>query len=58
MRSGDELVDTGFIFVEEGVDFFLVEDAGALCLGENKVEEEEKAKIAVEWNPIESCGVS
>lgn len=47
----DEFFDLGFVVLEEWVDVGLVDDAGALGLGEDEVEEEEKADVGVEGNP-------
>ena len=51
--GGDEIVDCEFVFVEEGVDVCLVEDACALGLGQDEVEEETEADPGVEWDPVE-----
>ena len=37
------------------MDLCLVEDASALGLGEDKVEEEEEAEEGIEWYPDGSC---
>lgn len=58
MGAGDELVDLGFVFREEGVNLFLVEIASALGLGEDEVEEEEEAEVAVEGDPGRGSEVS
>ncbi len=59
--AGDEVVDCDFVIVEEGVDVCLVEDAGALGLWEDEVEEEAQSDPSVEWNPVEikfsSCDI-
>lgn len=57
MGAGNELVYAGFIICEKRVDMFFVENAGALGLRENEVEEEEQAKIAVEWDPMTAKAV-
>jgi hypothetical protein len=49
--GGDEVVDCKLVVMEEGVEVLLVEDAGALGLRKNEVEEEEEAEPGVEWNP-------
>lgn len=51
MGAGDELVDVGLVVLEEGVDALLVDDAGALGLGEDEVEEEEETDVAIEGDP-------
>lgn len=51
--AGDEVVDRELVVVEEGVDVHLVEDAGALCLGEDEIEEEAEAEPGVEWDPAD-----
>lgn len=52
MGRGDEVVDSEFVSLEEGVDVFLVENFGALGLGEDEVEEEDEADPGVEWDPV------
>lgn len=49
--AGDELVDLSLVFFKEGVDFLFIDEAGALGLGEDQVEEEQQADIAVEGDP-------
>lgn len=56
MGRGDEVVDLSLIFLEEGVNVLLVDDAGALGLREDKVEEEQEADVAVEGDPDEDEG--
>lgn len=51
MRRGDEVLDCAFVVLEPGVDVGCVEDAGALGLREDEVEEEEEADVGVEGNP-------
>lgn len=53
MCGGDEVVDCELVVVQEGVDVLLVEDAGALGLWEDEVEEEKEAEPGVEWDPGE-----
>jgi len=48
---GDEVVDCELVIAEEGVDVVLVDDSGALGLGEDEVEEETESKPGVEWDP-------
>jgi hypothetical protein len=57
--GGDEVVDCDLVIVEEGVDVRLVEDAGALGLWEDEVEEEAEADPGVEWDPadVRSCSI-
>jgi len=40
VRRGDELLDFAFVLFEPGVQVGLVQDPGALGLGEDEVEEE------------------
>lgn len=54
--GGDEDVDVVFVGGEEGVDVGLVDETGALGLGEDEVGEEEEAQIGVEGEP--GCAVS
>lgn len=49
---GDEVLDGGFVVLEPGVDVGLVDDARALGLGEDEVEEEEQADVGVKGNPV------
>lgn len=51
MGRGDEDVDVVFVGGEEGVDVVLVDEAGALGLGEDEVGEEEEAEVGVEGEP-------
>ena len=51
MCGGDEVVDCELVVVEKGVDMLLVEDAGALGLWEDEIEEEEESEPCVERNP-------
>lgn len=51
MGGYDEGVDVVFVVGEEGVDVGLVEEAGALGLGEDEVGEEEEADVGVEGEP-------
>ena len=53
VSRGYEVVDCELIVVEEGVDMLLVEDASALGLWKDEVEEEEKSEPSVEWDPGE-----
>lgn len=50
--AGDEVFDFGLVFLEVGVDVGLVDDAGALGLGEDEVQEEDEADVCVEGDPI------
>jgi hypothetical protein len=49
----DEVVDCDFVIVEEGMDVCLVEDASALGLWKDEVEEEAQSDPGVEWNPVD-----
>lgn len=49
---GDEVLDGGFVVLEPGVDVGLVDDARALGLGEDEVEEEEQADVGVKGDPV------
>lgn len=49
--GGDQVFDLGLVVFEVGVHVGRVYDAGALCLRENEVEEEEEADVRVEGNP-------
>ena len=51
MGGGDEDVDVVFVGGEERVDVGLVDEAGALGLGEDEVGEEEEAEVGVERQP-------
>jgi len=51
VSRGDEIVDLGFVGLEEGVQVGLVEDFSALSLWEDEVEEEEEAEPSVEGDP-------
>lgn len=51
MGGGDEDIDIVFVGGEEGVDVVLVDEAGALGLGEDEIGEEEEAEIGVEGEP-------
>lgn len=51
--AGDEVVDCELVVVEEGVDVSLVEDAGALGLWEDEVEEKAEADPGVEGDPAD-----
>lgn len=53
MRTGNELVDMALVVLEERVDISFVELARALGLWKDQVEEEEKADISVEGDPID-----
>lgn len=52
MGGGDEVLDGGLVLQEIRVDVCLVDDARALGLGEDEVEEEEKTDICVKGDPI------
>lgn len=52
--AGDEVVDCDFVIVKEGMDVCLVEDASALGLWKDEVEEEAQSDPGVEWNPNEN----
>lgn len=49
---GYEVVDSVFVFLEEGVNVILVEDLRALGLGRNEVEKKASANPGIEWDPI------
>ena len=49
--GGDEVLDARLVGLEVGVHARLVEDAGALGLGEDEVEEEGEADVGVEGDP-------
>jgi len=51
--AGDEVVDCDFVIVKEGMDVCLVEDASALGLWKDEVEEEAQSDPGVEWNPAD-----
>lgn len=51
---GDEVLDLALVGLEPGVDVGLVDDARALGLGQDEVEEEEEAGEGVEGDPF--CG--
>lgn len=51
MGGGDEDIDIVFVGGEEGVDVVLVDEAGALGLGEDEIGEEEEAEVGVEGEP-------
>jgi hypothetical protein len=51
--GGDEVVNCDLVVVKEGMDVCLVQDSSALCLWEDKVEEEAEANPGVEGNPAE-----
>lgn len=51
MRVGDESLYLGLMLREEGVDVGLVEEAGALSLGQDEVGEDEEAEVGVEGDP-------
>jgi len=53
---GDEVLDGLLVVVEVGLEVGLVEDAGALGLGEDEVEVEEEAEVAVEGDPRRTDG--
>lgn len=48
----DKVVNLGLVLLEPRVDLVLVYAPGALCLGEDEVEEEEEAEVAVEGDPF------
>lgn len=52
MGVGDEVLDLALVLGEERVDVGLVEEAGALGLGEDEVEEEDEADVGVERDPV------
>lgn len=56
--GGDEVIDRSFVLLEERVDVRLVEQAGALRLREDEVEEEAEAEPCVERNPMKKEGMS
>lgn len=51
MKRGYKFVNGKFVLCKERVDVFLIKYFGALSLGEDEVEEKEKAEPGVEWNP-------
>jgi hypothetical protein len=53
---GDELFDGGLVLLEARVDVFFVDEAGALGLGEDEVEQEEEADVGVEGDPAPVLG--
>lgn len=58
MGVGDKGFDLGFVLGDEGGDVGLVEEFGALGLGEDEVGEEDEADPAVEGEPGGDGGVS
>lgn len=55
MRRGNEILDGAFVLGQPGVDVCRVDDPCALGLGQDQVEEEEKADVGVERDPV--CGL-
>ena len=53
---GDEVFDMGLVAGEVWVDVGLVDEAGALGLGEDEVEEEGEAEVGVEGDPSRRLG--
>ena len=51
MGIGDKSVDIGFMVSQEWMDIRLVNKAGPLSLREDKIREEEEAKIGIERDP-------
>jgi len=51
MSGRYEVIDGEFVVFEKRVDVGLIENAGALALGENEVEEEAEADPGVERDP-------
>ena len=51
MCRGYEIVNSDFVFMEEGVNVALVEDFGALRLREDEIEEETEPDPRVEGDP-------
>lgn len=51
MGRGDEVFYLLLVGVQPGLDVGLVDEAGALGLGEDEVEEEEEAEVGVEGDP-------
>lgn len=49
---GDEVLDLTLVLAEEGVDVGFVDEARALGLREDEVEEEEEADVRVERDPV------
>jgi len=47
----DEDVDVGFVLGDEGLYIGLIEEAGALGLGQDEVGEQEEAEVGVEGKP-------
>jgi len=47
----DEDVDVGFVLSDEGLYIGLIEEAGALGLGQDEVGEQEEAEVGVEGKP-------
>lgn len=53
--ASDKFLDFALMLLEEWVDIFLKEDAGALGLGENKIREEAETDPAIEGEPNNFC---
>ena len=53
--TSDEFLDFALMLLEEWVDVFLEEDAGALGLREDKIREEEETDPAVKGEPNNIC---
>lgn len=51
MSVSNEFLDFSLMLLEEWIDVFLEEDAGALGLREDKIREEEETDPAVEGDP-------
>jgi hypothetical protein len=51
VSRGYKVIDGNFVLVEEWMDVLLIEDFCALCLWQDKVEEEAKADPRIERNP-------
>lgn len=52
MQLRDERVDVGFVARKEGMDARLVQEAGALGLGQDEVGKQKEAKIGVKREPL------
>ena len=58
MSRGYKVIDGEFIIVKERMDVLLVDDAGALCLWEDEVQEEEESEPGVERDPKKGILIS
>lgn len=53
MSGRNEIIDSGFMFLEEGMDMILVQQPSTLCLRCNEVKEEARADPGIEGNPTD-----